>query len=468
MVLSWILNFVSNELYLRQVFSKFAFDVWEELTETYDKVDGSAVFSLYQKINSVNQNGSTVSDYYQRLNTMWKQFDAMSVRTSLLTKDPLPTIKTTFSIVSRGPNPNLKCTHCNKVGHTVERCFEIVGYPQGPRTRGGQPHNQSNKPVVSNNAVQHKSDPSGCSSGTFLTPDQVSKLLNLLNEKTGEGTSGPHVGGTNQHMVNSDKNVFDQVDVSKFNVTVKHPNGSNATVSKISSIKLSEIVILTDVLVVPEYHVTLLSVHKLAKDRFTHKEHPGDWLGHPSDNVLNVLQTNLKFNFQKNDYLCETCHMAKQHRDPFPLSDHQSKHLGDLIHVDVWGPYRVKSKEVKIIRSDNGSEFVNSQVQTFFRDKGVIHHTSCTYTTQQNGVERQHRHLLNVARSLLFQGNVPLTFWFECVLTAAYLINRTPSSVLEDASKSSLNDVNPDDDVGVHIDHSSEDQQPSSNSRGFR
>ncbi|XP_076917016.1 uncharacterized protein LOC143576925 [Bidens hawaiensis] len=135
-VFSWILNSVSDELYLGQVFSIFAFDVWEELKERYDKVDGSAMFSLYQKINSVNQNCSTVSDYYHRLNTMWKQFDAMvqlpscscnafgkfndfyhliklmqflmglddtyqSVRTSLLTKDPLPTINIAFSIVSR-------------------------------------------------------------------------------------------------------------------------------------------------------------------------------------------------------------------------------------------------------------------------------------------------------------------------------------------------------------------------------
>ncbi|XP_070004702.1 uncharacterized protein [Nicotiana sylvestris] len=88
------------------------------------------------------------------------------------------------------------------------------------------------------------------------------------------------------------------------------------------------------------------------------------------------------------------------------------------------------SASVKIFRSDNGSEFLNSQVAELLGSKRNIHQTSYIYTPQQNGVaERRLRYILDVGRSLIFQAVVPLRFWGECITTAVYIINRLPSIV---------------------------------------
>ena len=63
---------------------------------------------------------------------------------------------------------------------------------------------------------------------------------------------------------------------------------------------------------------------------------------------------------------------------------------------------------------------------SYFR---TIRQTLCIDTPQQNGVaERKHRHLVETARSFLLSAEVPSIFWAEAIHTAAYVINRIPTS----------------------------------------
>ena len=58
---------------------------------------------------------------------------------------------------------------------------------------------------------------------------------------------------------------------------------------------------------------------------------------------------------------------------------------------------------VKILRSDNGKEYVSNSFQKYMSHNGIFHQTSCVDTSSQNGVaERKNRHLLKTARALMF------------------------------------------------------------------
>nr|GEY03184.1 ribonuclease H-like domain-containing protein [Tanacetum cinerariifolium] len=210
-------------------------------------------------------------------------------------------------------------------------------------------------------------------------------------------------------------------------------------------------------------------------------------LGHPSDQAqaVNMLQQDLNFTKDSHVSPCDICHKAKQTREPFPFSDRQTTEIGELIHLDLWGPYKVVSKDsfrhfltivddytravwiyliktkdevyyhfvsyinmilnqfkcnIKTVRSDNGTKFINNKMTGLFNRLGIIHQPSCAYTPQQNEIaKRKHKHLLNVSRSLLRQSGIPLNMWIECVLTAAAcLIKRLPSSILNGKSRFKL------------------------------
>jgi hypothetical protein len=80
---------------------------------------------------------------------------------------------------------------------------------------------------------------------------------------------------------------------------------------------------------------------------------------------------------------------------------------------------------IKKIRSDNGTEFKNSQIEGFLEEVGIKHEFSSPYTPQQNGVvERKNRTLPDMARTMLDEYKTSDRFWDEAINTACYSINR--------------------------------------------
>ncbi|GKD95799.1 hypothetical protein Tco_1379696, partial [Tanacetum coccineum] len=243
------------------------------------------MFGLNHQIHTLKQNGSSIADYYHKLNALWKQFDAMielpkcvcnasegfkkhnqlmklmqflmglddsymQIRSSILSRKVLPDVKSAYAAisseeslrvatgsiagfskrnhasafvssmpnrnnfqrnnqnVSNGPSrpDNLNNINCGFNGHTIDRCFKIIEYPVKFRKK---------KP------------------------------------------------GANQHMTYTDKKLDNVLDISHLKIKVGHPNGTEAFIFKIGNLKLSNGLVVYDVMVIPEYYVTLISVHKL-------------------------------------------------------------------------------------------------------------------------------------------------------------------------------------------------------------
>jgi len=138
--------------------------------------------------------------------------------------------------------------------------------------------------------------------------------------------------------------------------------------------------------------------------------------GHPSSEVLSFLPHSLGVVHSKGenkDDICEICCRVKQTRKQFPISNNNATHSFNLIHYDIWGPYRTPSScgahyflsivddasraiwvclmedrtevskslkefivmvqtqfnnKVKVFRSDNGSKFTSGPMKEFCRE----------------------------------------------------------------------------------------------------
>jgi transposase InsO family protein len=80
--------------------------------------------------------------------------------------------------------------------------------------------------------------------------------------------------------------------------------------------------------------------------------------------------------------------------------------------------------KVKKIRSDNGTEFKNTQVEDFLDEEAIKHEFSAPYTPQQNGAaERKNCTLIEMTRTMLDEYKTSDRFWAEVINTACHATN---------------------------------------------
>ena len=84
-------------------------------------------------------------------------------------------------------------------------------------------------------------------------------------------------------------------------------------------------------------------------------------------------------------------------------------------------------KKVKKLRSDNGGEYIDGELETWLKEHGILHQTIPARSPQSNGIaERMNRTLQDRARSMLVGAGLGGGFWVEAISTASYIRNRGP------------------------------------------
>jgi len=88
-------------------------------------------------------------------------------------------------------------------------------------------------------------------------------------------------------------------------------------------------------------------------------------------------------------------------------------------------------QKLKVLHSDNGKEFCNAAMDEILKRFGIRRRLSTLYTPQQNGIaERKNRTLVESARCLLAESELPTSFWAEAIATANYIRNRCVTKIL--------------------------------------
>ena len=86
------------------------------------------------------------------------------------------------------------------------------------------------------------------------------------------------------------------------------------------------------------------------------------------------------------------------------------------------------SIKIKSLQTNRGCEYLFDLFKEYCNEKGIVRQPTIPYTPQQNGVaERRNRTLLDMVRSMMAQVMLPIFFWGDALMTAAYILNKVPS-----------------------------------------
>ncbi|KAL5547372.1 hypothetical protein UlMin_007059 [Ulmus minor] len=109
----------------------------------------------------------------------------------------LAPVSSRYPVTSSTPRPRKDrplCTHCNVLGHTVERCYKIHGYPPGYKSKPNFRPNTAQTHQMSfnqNTAPSTVAESSTSSTHSNLTSTQCQHIIALLSSHVSLGEPQP-------------------------------------------------------------------------------------------------------------------------------------------------------------------------------------------------------------------------------------------------------------------------------------
>ncbi|XP_047264739.1 uncharacterized protein LOC124896911 [Capsicum annuum] len=170
MVISWILNSLSKDIAESVLYFKIEHEIWNELEDIFGQSNGAQLYQLQKELSGLVQGNSDIPGYYTKF-LMGLNNTYSSVRSNILMISPLPSVNQAYSLllqdgkqreiyVSKYPiestflaanqqgenqknnRPNNKfkgyseekknnmfCNYCKKLGHTIDHCYRLKGFP---------------------------------------------------------------------------------------------------------------------------------------------------------------------------------------------------------------------------------------------------------------------------------------------------------------------------------------------------
>lgn len=190
-VISWIMNSVSDSVSSSILYMHFAHEIWKHLETRFSLSNGSRKYKVNKDIYELKKNNTTISEYYTQMKGLWEEVNAHnelpklteitskiseflkalakqdeeqklflflnglddvynSQRSQLLLQNPLPSVETTCSVLQQeesqreilshdkittestalySKNTAEVCTKCGVKGHPRDKCWKVIGYP---------------------------------------------------------------------------------------------------------------------------------------------------------------------------------------------------------------------------------------------------------------------------------------------------------------------------------------------------